>query len=174
MKSWDRLCLVAARSEGLLIDFILVFLIRWGLNVLGLDYLNFEPVGSCSGPPFGPQDFVDNPGSTLFYGSMYFASGLPEVYTTLLWFLYAFVSIAIFRKTLGMRQAGVELVDLKGQRPRLSQILLRQVLFPVSSICWLGYIVAGFSDGASAFHDLVSRTRVVYSEQPNLEPGDAG
>jgi len=164
MTSAERMCIVAARSEGLLVDFVVLFLLRWGLKLLGLDYLNFQPVLDQVSPPFVLADFV-HPASALFNASMYFASGMPELILAGLWIVYAILAISIFGQTLGMRQAGTRLVDRKGAKPAFWRVVIRQLFVPVSAICWIGFIPAGFTDGASTVHDLISGTRVVFAEK---------
>ena len=166
MTSAERLCLVAARSEGLLVDFVLVFLVRWGIKLLGVGYFSYQPVLPGAQLPITVEDF-SHPASTLFYGSMYFASGLPLLIFAGMWCLYGIIAISLFGQTLGMRQAGLVLVDGKGRKPAFPRIVLRQLLVPVSSIALWGFVFAGFTANAEAFHDLVSGTRVVYaSKQP--------
>ena len=53
------------------------------------------------------------------------------------------------------------------------RVLLRQLLVPVSSIAWLGYISAGFTPNAEALHDLISRTRVVYAPKRRVGAKDS-
>ena len=84
MQSWERLCLVAARSEALLLDFIVLFLFRLGLRYAGLDYVYFQPVLADVSPPFAISDFV-HPASVILYGSMFFVSGLPALVFAGLW-----------------------------------------------------------------------------------------
>ena len=162
MTSAERLCMVAARSEGLLVDFVLVFLVRWGLKWLWVDYVYFQPVLADVAPPLRLGDLA-YPASALFWGSMFFSSGMPEVIFACIWGLYAVVTLSFLGQTLGMRHAGIKLVDADGGKPSLWRIVLRQLLVPVSSIGWFGFIFAGFTPNAEAFHDLVSRTRVVYA-----------
>jgi len=162
MTSAERLCMVAARSEGLLVDFVIVFLARWGLKSLGLDYIYFRPVLAYVSPPLNLSDLA-HPASAFLYGTMYFSSGLPELIFAGVWLVYAVLMLSLVGQTLGMRHAGLLLADAGGRRPALGRIVLRQLLVPVSSIAWLGYIFAGFTPSAEAFHDLISRTRVVYA-----------
>ncbi|MCX8053371.1 MAG: RDD family protein [Armatimonadetes bacterium] len=167
MTSAERLCIVAARSEGLLVDFVLIFLVRWGLKLVGADYLYFQPFLSDVAPPLSLEDFR-YPASALFWGAMYFSSGMPEVIFFGAWFVYAVLTLAFFGRTLGMRQAGLVLVDATGRKPVFWRIVLRQLLMPVSSIAWLGFVFAGFTPNAEAFHDLVSGTRVTYVQKREL------
>ncbi len=162
MTSAERLCLVAARSEALLADFVLLFLIRWGLKHLGVEYVYFQPVLDDVSPPLAFSDFL-HPASALFYGSMYFVSGLPELVLAGMWCLYAVVALSVFGRTLGMRQAGLSLVDLRGRRPGFGRVILRQLVAPISAICWLGYWQAGFAANAATLHDLASGTKVILS-----------
>ncbi len=167
MSSAERLILVAARSEGLLADFVLLFLIRWGLKYLGLEYVHFQPVLSDVSPPFSFSD-LKYPGSVILYGSMYFASGLPELVMAGMWCFYAVIALSIFGRTLGMHQAGLIIVDVNGRKPGFLRILIRQIVAPISSICLIGYWPLGFTCDASALHDLISGTRLVCSKkQPN-------
>jgi uncharacterized RDD family membrane protein YckC len=162
MTSAERLCLVAARSEGLLADFVLLFLIRWGLKHLGVEYVHFQPVLDDVSPPLAFSDFA-YPASALFYGSMYFVSGLPELILAGMWCVYAIVALSVFGRTFGMRQAGLTLVDLQGHRPGLARIIVRQLVAPISAICWLGYLPAAFSANAVTLHDMASGTKMVLS-----------
>lgn len=170
MTSAERLCMVAARSEALLIDFVIVFMLRWGVKALGVDYLYFQPVLDQVSPPLSIEDFRYT-ASALFWGAMFFSCGMPEVFFAGMWFVYSVLSLSIFGKTIGMRQAGIRLVDLQGNKPSVIRIIVRQALLPISSIAWLGFIPAGFTPYAETFHDLVSRTRVVFV--PKQEPSPA-
>lgn len=168
MSSAERLILVAARSEGLITDFVLLFLIRWGLKYLGLEYVYFQPVLDDVSPPLAFSDF-EYFGSALLYGSMYFVSGLPELVMAGMWCVYAVITLSLFGRTLGMRQAGLIIVDAQGRKPGFLRILLRQLLAPISSVCLIGYWPLGFTRDASALHDLISGTRLVYSKKQTDE-----
>lgn len=165
MTSAERLCMVAARSEALLMDFVVVFIIRWGLRYAGVDYLYFQPFLDQVSPPLSLED-LRYTASALFWGMMFFSCGMPEVITALIWFVYAVVGLALFGKTIGMRHAGIMLVDAQGRKPSLFRIIIRQLLLPVSSIAWLGFVPSGFTPYAETFHDLVSRTRVIFAPRP--------
>lgn len=168
MTSAERLCMVAARSEGLLADFVILFLIRWGLKWAGLDYFYFQPFWDQTAPPLAVSD-LQYPASAMFYGTMYFVSGLPELVLAAMWVVYAVVALSVFGRTLGMRQAGLKVVDNEGRKPGLIRILVRQLLAPISSVAWIGYWCVGWTAGASALHDLISGTRVVWVERPAQE-----
>ncbi len=162
MTSAERLVIVAARSEALLIDFVVVFVIRWGLKWLGWDYVYFQPVLDQVAPPLSFEDFRYT-ASALFWGTMFFSCGMPEVILAGVWLVYSVICLSAFGKTLGMRHSGVVLVDARGAKPSIGQIIVRQLLVPVSSIAWLGFIPAGFTAHAETFHDLVSRTYVTFA-----------
>lgn len=168
MNSAERLCLVAARSEALLADFVVLFLIRWGLKYLGVEYFHFQPVLGNVSPPISIDEF-QYPLSALFWGSMYFVSGLPELILAGMWVLYSTICIAMFGKTIGMRQAGITLVDQRGRKPGLAKVLVRQLVAPFSSILWIGYWPMIFLPHASTLHDLVSRTHLVYVRKPAVD-----
>ncbi|MGQ9455775.1 MAG: RDD family protein [Armatimonadota bacterium] len=165
MTSAERLCMVAARSEALLVDFVIVFLVRWGLKSVGVDYLYFQPVLDQVSPPLSLED-LRHTASALFWGTMFFSCGMPEVITALIWFVYAVVSLVLFGKTIGMRQAGLLLVAARGRKPSLGRIIVRQLLLPISSIAWLGFVPSGFTPYAETFHDLMSQTRVIFAPRP--------
>lgn len=164
MTSAERLCMVAARSEALLADFVLLFLIRWGLERVGVQYFYFQPVLDQTSPPLSFAD-LHYPASALLYGTMYFLSGLPELVLAGMWAVYAFLTLSIFGQTLGMRQAGIALTDLSGNRPGVLRVLVRQIVAPLSSIALLGYWPVAFARDASALHDLVAGTKMVYVEK---------
>ncbi|MGC8863550.1 MAG: RDD family protein [Armatimonadota bacterium] len=164
MTSAERLCMVAARSEALLVDFVLLFLVRWGLKWAGLDYVYFQPFLADVAPPLSLADLA-YPASALFWGATYFSCGLPEVIFAGMWFAYSVLAIALFGRTLGMRHAGLQLVDAQGGRTPFLRILVRQLLVPASSVAWLGFVFAGFTPNAETFHDLISRTRVVFTSK---------
>jgi len=94
---------------------------------------------------------------------MYFVSGLPELILAGMWCVYAIVALSVFGRTFGMRQAGLTLVDLQGHRPGLARIIVRQLVAPISAICWLGYLPAAFSANAVTLHDMASGTKMVLS-----------
>jgi len=165
MTSAERLCLVAARSEALLADFVALFLLRWAMKHFGLEYVYFQPILDDVSPPLALSD-LQYPASALFYGSMYFVSGLPELVLAAMWFVYATIALSLFGKTIGMWQSGVALVDKAGGKPGPVRVLIRQIVAPFSSICWIGYWPTGFSAGASTLHDLASGTRIVYARKP--------
>ena len=164
MTSAERLCLIAARSEALLADFVILFLIRWALNYAGVDYVYYQPVLGQAAPPLSLADF-HYPGSAIFYGTMYFVSGLPELILAGMWVVYSTVALSIFGKTLGMRQAGTKLIRANGGSPGLARIVLRQLVAPVSSILWIGFWPAAFTRNAETLQDLISGTRVVFAEK---------
>ncbi len=172
MTSAERLCMVAARSEGLLADFVVLFMIRWGLERVGVEYTYFQPILDQTSPPLTFADF-DYPGSALLYGTMYFVSGLPELVLAGMWCVYGMISLSIFGQTLGMKQAGTRLVDLSDRRPAVWRIVLRQLIAPISSIAWLGYWVVVVSPNASPLHDLVSGTKMIYVEKKPAEAPSA-
>jgi len=161
MTSAERLCMVAARSEALLADFVVLFLVRWGLKYIGVEYFYFQPVLDQTSPPLSLSDF-QYPASAIFYGTMYFVSGLPELILAGMWGLYALVMLPLFGQTLGMRQVGIALAKKDGGRPGILRVLIRQLVAPLSSIALLGYWTAIFARDASALHDLASGTKIVY------------
>ena len=65
-----------------------------------------------------------------------------------------------------MRNAGTILKDKKGGRPKFYQVIVRELIAPLSSIAWLGYWCAAFTRYPMALHDMISGTRIVYVEKP--------
>lgn len=171
MTSAERLCMVAARSEALLADFVVLFLIRWGLERIGVDYVYFQPVLDQVSPPLSFADF-QYPGSALLYGTMYFVSGLPELVLAAMWAVYAMISLSIFGQTLGMRQAGIRLVGKTDARPGVWRVILRQIIAPLSSIALIGYWPVVFAPNACPVHDLVAGTKMAYVEKRTSPPAD--
>ncbi len=165
MTSAERLCMVSARSEALLADFVLLFLIRWGLKYLGISYVYYQPVLSEAAPPLYLADVINYPASSIFYGTMFFLSGLPELLLAGMWIIYAFVTLSLFGRTLGMWQAGIVLRTVDGKRPGIVRVLVRQIVAPLSSVAWIGYWPMAFSRQASALHDIISGTRMEYVER---------
>lgn len=155
----DRMCMMAARTQGLITDFLLVFLVRWGLKALGLDYIRFNELLEIGFPPVEPS----GAGQMLLYGSVYFASGLPELVLAGIWAVYAIVFLAASGQTIGMQWVGVRLVDTVGAKPAIWRVVLRQIVSPLSSPYWLGYLIAWVTPQAAALHDLLSGTRVEYA-----------
>ena len=164
MTSAERLCIIAARSEALLADFVVLFLIRWALTYGGVEYVYYQPILGQTSPPLALADF-HYPGSAIFYGTMYFVSGLPELVLAGMWAIYSIVTLSIFGRTLGMRQAGTKLIRANGGEPGLLRIILRQLIAPVSSILWIGFWPAAFTRNAETLQDLISGTRVVFAEK---------
>lgn len=165
MTSAERLCMVSAKSEALLADFVFLFLIRWGLKYLGVEYVYYQPVLDQAAPPLYLADVINYPASSIFYGTMFFASGLPELLLAAMWGVYAFAALCLFGKTLGMWQAGLVLRTVEGKRAGPLRVLVRQIIAPISSIAWIGYWPVGFSRHASTLHDIISGTRVDYAER---------
>ncbi|MDH7601818.1 MAG: RDD family protein [Armatimonadota bacterium] len=171
MTSAERMVMVAARSEALLVDFVIVFVIRWGLKWLGVDYLYFQPILDQVAPPLSFEDFRYT-ASALFWGTMFFSCGMPEVILAGVWFAYSVICLSTLGKTLGMHHAGVILRNSEGSKPSVFQIIVRQLLVPISSIAWLGFIPAGFTPHAETFHDLVSRTYVAFAPKSRTAESD--
>ncbi len=168
MNSADRMVMIAARSQGILIDFVLVSLVRWGLKAIGLHYVYYQPVLRGASPPLTLADLA-HPASALFYGGMYFVSGLPELIFAGMWCGYAIITISVFGQTFGMRNAGTILKDKKGGRPKFYQVIVRELTAPLSSIAWLGYWSAAFTRYPMALHDMISGTKIVYVEKPQQD-----
>jgi uncharacterized RDD family membrane protein YckC len=164
MTSAERLCMVAARSEALLADFVVLFVIRWAIERIGVEYVYFQPVLDQVSPPLSFAD-LHYPVSALLWGSMYFISGLPELVLAGMWCLYAVISLSIFGQTLGMRQAGIRLVDVFEKRPAVWRVILRQMVAPLSSIAWLGYWPVIVSPDARPVHDLIAGTKMAYTDK---------
>lgn len=171
MTSAERLCMVAARSEALLADFVVLFLIRWGLEWLGVEYIYHQPILDQTSPPLALSD-MQYPASAIFYGTMYFVSGLPELVLAGMWGVYALIALSIFGQTLGMKQAGIRLVRLDGSKVGFARVLFRQIIAPFSSIAWLGYWWVAFARDASMLHDLLAGTKMVYVEGKQTAPTD--
>jgi uncharacterized RDD family membrane protein YckC len=76
------------------------------------------------------------------------------VYFTFGWWL--------FGRTLGKLVMGVRVVEVGGTRPGFLQSLVRALLYPVSSILLLGFLLIAASPARRAFHDRVARTWAVY------------
>ncbi len=170
MTSAERLCLIAARSEALLADFVILFLLRWAMKYLGVEYVYFQPVLDQASPPLALAD-LHHPASALLYGTMYFVSGLPELILAGMWFLYMLIGLSIFGQSLGMRQAGIRIVGPKGGKPGFFRVLIRQLIAPISAVCWIGYWPLAFTRDAAALHELASGTRLVYVEKSKAAVG---
>lgn len=164
----ERMCIMAARTQGLIADFLIVFLVRWALKGFGLGYFRLDQVLAADSAPFEPAGIWQ----TLLLDSIYFASGFPELFLGCIWAVYAVVFLAAFGQTPGMKWVGIKLVDNRGGRPGVLRVILRQVLAPVSSPFWLGYLIAWVTPRAAALHDILSGTRVVYARQGNVCGGE--
>lgn len=155
----DRMVMLAARTQGLITDFLLVFVVRWGLKGVGLKYVRFNELLSIEFPPTEPS----GPLQYMLYGSIYFTSGMPEILLAGMWFVYAVVFLAACGQTLGMQWVGVRLVDAHGGRLPFWRVLLRQIVWPVSGIFWIGYLIAWVTPQGAALHDLIAGSRAEYA-----------
>lgn len=155
--------MLAARTQGLITDFLLIFLIRWALKFAGLQYIHLSSVVPRDWWAINP----DTTFATMLYGGMYFVSGLPELIFAGMWMIYAIICLMLCGQTVGMRTVGVRLVDVRGMKPSLLRIVLRQLISPISAVFWIGYLVAWIAPKAATLHDLIAGTHPEYA---NLKP----
>lgn len=71
-------------------------------------------------------------------------------------------------QTVGMRAWRLQLVDLNGNAPSHTQILIRIALAPLAlSFAGLGYFWCLIDKNRAAWHDLASKTKVVEVPKPD-------
>lgn len=162
----DRLCMLAARTQGLITDFLLIFFVRLIMKWLGVNYLRLDMLL--------PEDWVAmddlSTGVMIIYWSMYFVSGLPQVIFAGIWMVYGLACLTIYGQTVGMWTVGVKLVDRNGNKPGFLRVLLRQVISPFSSVLWLGYLVAWVTPRAETLHDFIAGLHPEYTRRKTLTP----
>lgn len=146
-----------------MVDFTLVFLVRWALRAIGIDDIYLLHVFDRLPPLLQRSDYIV-PESAEFYGTMLFSAGLPEAVTAAVWFVYAVTTLALFGRTLGMSFTGLRLVNIAGNTPNAGLVMLRHILSPLSGIFWIGYVIVMFAPAPGALHDLLTRTRVISTE----------
>lgn len=71
-----------------------------------------------------------------------------------------------WQATPGKRWCGIKVISANGARPSLAQSLLRHAACGVSSAMFLvGYFTVLWSREKTAVHDILSNTRVIYTEE---------
>ncbi|HEX6146807.1 MAG TPA: RDD family protein [Acidimicrobiia bacterium] len=97
-------------------------------------------------------------------GRVEVGEGLWYVLGFVLWaFLYLWLSVAVFGKTLGKTVMGVRVVGADGSVALHSrQAFLRALTYPLSFVLALGLFGVVFGRERRAWHDLLARTAVVY------------
>ena len=156
----NRINLWLGRGGALLIDFVFIFLIRWGLRAIGIGTIGLQPV-FVRVLPFFPPAYISKQGSFNFYGILEITSGLPEAIMAAIWCVYAVVSLSFFGQTLGMHHFRLELVDKQDKKPYILRVIVRHLISPIFAIYGIGYVIALFIPGVRAPHDLLTGTRVI-------------
>ncbi|WP_051827027.1 RDD family protein [Metabacillus indicus] len=73
-----------------------------------------------------------------------------------------------FQGTLGKKMLGLKVVNDTGGKISMGQSWIRYLGYIVSSIFYIGYIMAAFTDRKRALHDMMADTYVVKAE-PDLQ-----
>lgn len=77
---------------------------------------------------------------------------------------YAGMHASKWQATLGKMIVGIKVTDLKGQRISFGRSLGRFFATILSSILYIGYIMAAFTVKKQALHDIIASTVVVYKK----------
>ena len=72
-----------------------------------------------------------------------------------------------FQGTFGKKMLGLKVVNDSGGKISMGQSWIRYLGYIVSSIFYVGYIMAAFTDRKRALHDMMADTYVVKAE-PDL------
>lgn len=75
---------------------------------------------------------------------------------------YAGMHASKWQGTLGKIIVGIKVTDLNGQRISFLRALGRYFATILSSILYIGYIIAAFTEKKQSLHDFVAKTVVVY------------
>jgi uncharacterized RDD family membrane protein YckC len=101
-----------------------------------------------SGPPNGLAIMLDLGGRLVF--------------VVVGWLYYALQESGIHRATLGKRLVGIQVVDLTGERISFGRASGRFFGKIVSQIiCYIGYMMAGFTERKQGLHDIMAGTLVI-------------
>lgn len=77
---------------------------------------------------------------------------------------YAGMNASKWQGTLGKIMVGIHVTDLNGQRISFGRALGRYLAAILSSIFFIGYIMAAFTKKKQSLHDLIAGTVVVYKK----------
>lgn len=75
---------------------------------------------------------------------------------------YAGMHASKWQGTLGKMIVGIKVTDLNGQRISFLRALGRYFATILSSILYIGYIIAAFTEKKQSLHDFIAKTVVVY------------
>ncbi len=92
----------------------------------------------------------------------------------LAWLYYALQESSSYQATLGKRALGIKVTDANGQRLTLAHASGRWFAAALSYLtCYIGFVMAGFTERKRALHDMVADTLVVdrwaYTEYPERQ-----
>lgn len=74
-----------------------------------------------------------------------------------------------YQATLGKMAIGVRVLNEKGEKPTLSEVVIREVLGKIVSglTLGIGYLIVAFTNKKQALHDMIGKTIVVAKDQKN-------
>ncbi|RID86535.1 RDD family protein [Peribacillus asahii] len=156
---WIRL--VASMIDGIIIG-IPIFIIALMLGVFSLfstgEISNFESsYDSYSGDEYYEQSMTE------FDVTMLIIQVVVWVLSIVIGILYyAGMHASKWQGTLGKMIVGIKVTDLNGQRISFLRALGRYFATILSSILYIGYIIAAFTEKKQSLHDFVAKTVVVY------------
>jgi uncharacterized RDD family membrane protein YckC len=140
---WLRFCAVFVDGLIIVIPLVLIFV--------------------ALGFAFGVFDELSNPQSSGPNGAAILLDlGSRLVFLLVGWLYYAYQESGVHRATFGKRLVGIQVVDMAGERISFGRASGRFFGKIVSQIiCYIGYIMAGFTERKQGLHDIMASTLVI-------------
>lgn len=102
----------------------------------------------------------DNPW-ILFTGSSRQVLGVNLLMIMVLWLYWALMESSPWQATFGKRIFGIRVIDLQGRRISFARATGRYFAKILSSVFFIGFIMAGFTRTKQGLHDMLAGTLVV-------------
>jgi uncharacterized RDD family membrane protein YckC len=81
------------------------------------------------------------------------------------WLYYAGCEASPWQATLGKKMCGLKVVDLKGEQLTFMKASIRYLAKFISAApCYVGYVIAAFTQKKQALHDIIAGTVVVKAD----------
>lgn len=150
---WMRL--VAAIIDGLVIG-----VANWIILAPILAAIGFSAAGGFPFSGFNSGDEMDVAALVAMISAMF---GIAWIVRNIVEILYhSLMESSKFQGSLGKMALGIIVTDMNGGKLDFTKALIRNVSKIISTmICFIGYILAGFTEKKQALHDMIAGTLVV-------------
>jgi uncharacterized RDD family membrane protein YckC len=89
------------------------------------------------------------------------------------WLYFSLMESSQYQATLGKRALGIVVTDLNGDRISFGKATGRYFGKSISSILYIGFIMAAFSDKRQGLHDIMAGTLVLDASASGFQPGSS-